>query len=666
MDMNKTATITTVFFGLLVLLLTDVEAKPAIQDANQVHPDSIFIKANEMKFRARRMWSNDQDSAKALMRSATDMALSIPDSNLIMELVRDWAVWMDRLNKPDSAKYYLDMGKRFSKNHQNVNYVNILMGYGDHYSSTKDYDQSLEYFKKAEMASIAIADSTKLPEIYIRIGNLLLVYTYDYELILEYYQKSVDLSKKYSNSMFQYILLYTATVNTIKIYPETHGLLFMEELLTMHHEMYPDLGRDVHHFELAAMLNLEGKSRQENIDRMKEYVKHTEAMNLYKAHTHGLSELAIAYENPDSTIHYLNILLEKSRERNDILYQLVGYSNLVLAYERKNDFRNALAYHRTYVSKNDSLKGLRQQTALAEIRERYESEKKEMEIAQLEEQKILQAALSDKRAMQRNWWIAAFIAVLVLLGSIILFYMMRLKTTSLQASVAEAKVRDMKQQHRIITMNSMIEGQENERKRIAQDLHDGLGGMLTTIKMHFSNIQNEVKQLDDLNIVEKTGLLIDHANTEVRKLAHEMMPGSLVKLGLSEALAELCDQNTVANKLDVHFEAVNMEDRLNETAEIMLYRITQELLNNIQKHSQANDVIVQLADTGVDITLTVEDNGTGFDVESINTEKGMGLKSIRSRAVFLQGDVNVQSEPGVGTTIIIRIPKKANIATPDA
>lgn len=208
----------------------------------------------------------------------------------------------------------------------------------------------------------------------------------------------------------------------------------------------------------------------------------------------------------------------------------------------------------------------------------------------------------------------------------------------------------------------MIEGQENERRRIARDLHDGLGGILTTIKMHFSNIQQEITKLDELNMVEKTGSLIEHANAEVRKIAHEMMPGSLVKLGLTDALEELCARNSMEGKLDVHFEKLNMDSRLSETAEVMLYRVAQELLNNIQKHSEATDVILQLSDTGEQIEMVVEDNGKGFNPDLIDTTTSMGLKSIKSRISFLNGTTIIESTLGTGTTISVSIPKNEHVS----
>ena len=201
----------------------------------------------------------------------------------------------------------------------------------------------------------------------------------------------------------------------------------------------------------------------------------------------------------------------------------------------------------------------------------------------------------------------------------------------------------------------MITGQEEERKRIAKDLHDGLGGLLATVKLQFGALQKEMQKISELNVYKKTNNLIDDACVEVRKIAHNMMPDALMKLGLYDAVKDMAENINENNKINIRVNNIGFEKRLDETKEVMLYRIIQELLNNILKHAEAKNIIIQFSQHENELTLTVEDDGKGFDVETAINKGGLGLKSIRSRVDYLKGKLEVDSEMGVGSTTTVRV-----------
>ena len=199
----------------------------------------------------------------------------------------------------------------------------------------------------------------------------------------------------------------------------------------------------------------------------------------------------------------------------------------------------------------------------------------------------------------------------------------------------------------------MITGQEKERSRIAQDLHDGLGGLMASIKAHLSKIRKEVQLLDGLNIYDKTRLLVNEAADEVRRIAHNMMPASLKHLGLSAAVHDLgvriSDQG-----LETHVEIYGQEFKLTDSIQIMIYRIIQELAHNAVKHAFAKELLLQLLFGDDNLSISVEDNGRGFDPN--NVEEGLGLHSTRSRVRYLQGTIEISTNDGKGTAIQIDIP----------
>ena len=200
----------------------------------------------------------------------------------------------------------------------------------------------------------------------------------------------------------------------------------------------------------------------------------------------------------------------------------------------------------------------------------------------------------------------------------------------------------------------MIEGQEAERLRIAKDLHDSLGGLLSTVKNHFSTIQNEVEDEAKGNLTEKTGALIDEACIEVRRISHNMMPHALALAGLEGVMEDLAEQLT-AEGYEVTLETKGDLNYFDETKKVMLYRLLQEIISNIRKHAMAKNILIQLLVHENIIQLIVEDDGKGFEYDKAIKKGGLGLKSINSRVAFLDGQIDWDTQPNKGTTISINI-----------
>jgi signal transduction histidine kinase len=150
--------------------------------------------------------------------------------------------------------------------------------------------------------------------------------------------------------------------------------------------------------------------------------------------------------------------------------------------------------------------------------------------------------------------------------------------------------------------------------------------------------------------------MVDNAAVEIRRIAHNMMPEVLIKMGLSKAINELCEHNNSAGSLKIVYQESGMEERLDASTEIMLYRIVQELLNNIIKHANAGNAIVQFIRDENRLSVTVEDDGKGFDVNSIETDKHTGIENIKTRVAYLNGNIQVESTRDVGTTVMMDFP----------
>ena len=199
----------------------------------------------------------------------------------------------------------------------------------------------------------------------------------------------------------------------------------------------------------------------------------------------------------------------------------------------------------------------------------------------------------------------------------------------------------------------MIEGQEKERQRIANDLHDDLGGLMATVKLHF----NALKDKKSPELFDKTNTLIDEAYNKVRSVAHAKNSGVIAKHGLLKSVKEMANKISISNQLEIEVIEYGLETRLENSLELTLFRIIQELISNAVKHAQASEISIHITNHGDMINLMVEDNGKGFNASQITkTNKGMGINSIDKRVEHLDGKMTIESEKNKGTTIIIDIP----------
>ncbi|WP_276388516.1 sensor histidine kinase [Eudoraea chungangensis] len=230
-----------------------------------------------------------------------------------------------------------------------------------------------------------------------------------------------------------------------------------------------------------------------------------------------------------------------------------------------------------------------------------------------------------------------------------LYYKNRVKAGQLELNEAH-------REQQIISMRSMLEGQEKERNRIARDLHDGLGNLLSSLKVKIGSLQINFDDKSTQKIYGTASQMIDEACNEVRKIAHEMMPQSLKKLGLRKALEDLVLKMDAIHEFEADFQVHGNEKIFDDNTNVMLFRIVQEALNNIVKYAKAKQVSVQLNYSEDWFDLAIEDDGVGFDTQSLKKEKGMGLKSIAFRTEFIGGTFDLNSRPGTGTLVTINIP----------
>lgn len=290
-----------------------------------------------------------------------------------------------------------------------------------------------------------------------------------------------------------------------------------------------------------------------------------------------------------------------------------------------------------------------------------ESEKKEQQLrlAKLETEQKNNDINNFKKLLtfkeKINTYYIVFIFIFIVLIILLLYaYKQRAKSMKQRDELHALAMEKEKQNSKISTLTALLEGQEQERGRLARDLHDGLGGLLSGTKLQLSSL-DPYKSESIEDEISKSITQIDGAVEELRRVAHNLMPDLLMKYGLEVAIQEFASR--VSNSaLEIHTEFINYTNSISEEKQLILYRIIQELVNNAIKHADTSEIIIQISEEENVLNLTVEDNGKGFDPTGLNVRKTAGFHNIESRVQFLKGTMNITSEQNIGTSIELQIP----------
>ncbi len=223
-------------------------------------------------------------------------------------------------------------------------------------------------------------------------------------------------------------------------------------------------------------------------------------------------------------------------------------------------------------------------------------------------------------------------------------------TQKFKQSINEQKIRT----------SSIIEGQEKERKKIARELHDGLGQKLTALKFNIEGLKGAASKNEKSRLTEIKNMLYETI-VEVRRISFNLMPSVLSDFGIIPALKNLSEQVSKSSNIDVVFENESNIQRLNKTVEINIYRITQEALNNAIKYAEADEVTIFVSNSDTCLTICISDNGKGFNTSYLDSKvrsvsSGNGIVNIQERTSLINGEFRIETGIGKGTKIMIKVP----------
>ncbi len=338
-------------------------------------------------------------------------------------------------------------------------------------------------------------------------------------------------------------------------------------------------------------------------------------------------------------------------EAKDLQINII--SRLLPAQEELGHYKSAYFNASEMIKLMDEVHNKEIHKEVEAINVKFETEKKEKEILSLQatnahqEVSLLTAAA---RANRRFWWgITATLSLLVLGTTFLIFRknsIHREKMAEREAALQKEKLFQVTQEGKNMALRAMLKGEELERTRMAQELHDGIGIMLSSLKLSLER--------GDSTDRPNPYKLVDRASSELRRVAQNMMPEALMKFGLMAAIEDLCDEINFNQKLQVTVQQFGMDKPIFDTVALQIYRTLQEVLNNIIKHAEATEVLVQLIQRNKRLFITVEDNGKGF-TPSAYRGPGHGLRNINSRINYLNGKLSWDSSPGKGTTVSIEV-----------
>jgi two-component system, NarL family, sensor kinase len=526
--------------------------------------------------------------------------------------------------------------------------ASMQMKIGGAYFRLGDYRSSLE----CQLEALRLYEKLKYPQgMGQALNNVAAVYEHQNLLgkALEYYQRAYELHQQTKN----FTEAGTSLINIGNIYFRKGEFILAKSTYNRALSLLPGQTQSTNH---AICLNNLSEIHiiQNDYDSAKLFseraLKTRQAIGDYNGVISSLNMMGRIYiklKNYGTAERYLHTALDSARNKN--ILPEVGKIQLNLSelYRERGDWKNSLESYIEYTTVKDSLLNQSGRAKISELQVQYETEKKEQQIA------LQHAALaSQQRTNERNIIIFSGL-VLTLILVIIILVLLR----SRQKRKQEIERKENEIALRETYIKASIASQEDERKRFAQDLHDGMGQWISSLRLILGQIGSSSSDEQKLVLIEKSDKIMHDMNHEFRSIAFNLMPHTLINYGLHAALVEMVSRLNSSGKVIFNLSAFGFPERLPELAEVSAYRIIQEWTNNILKYSSARNVTIQLTGHPDEAIIMIEDDGMGFSPDVLQRGTGNGWKNIQSRANLIKGKVEVDSSVGrTGTTFIVTMP----------
>ena len=591
-------------------------------------------------------------------------------------------------SSPEQAKkYYEEAGALSEELNYKKGTLKFISNYGYVLNMQGDYDASLDLNLKSINVSKDIGDSLALAKCLFNTGTSYQLLN-NYESAVSYYLRGKRIFAKLNNdaltarssdilqTLYQKLKRYDKAIElgneAIRLsrknnldYDLSNSLSNMaisynalnqpDNAIKLLDEALPISRKtDNKYLEVSIQLNFaQAFEKRLQFDSMEQHALETRklAVELGDVQSEGiaisqLSKVALYKNELKKAIELAALSNDLFRENNLKREQLTSLGILSNTSLALGNVREFMRYKEQENALSEQVLNENLQHKIVELEKKYENELKEEKITLLESNSLhQQLKITNKNILN--------IVLLSLVGILILLAVLFVKNYKQKLILRQQRIAELEIQQQLLATEAVLTGEEKERVRVAKDLHDGLGGLLSGIKFSFQNMKGNLTIPEENgNEYEKGMKMLDTSIDEIRRIAHNMMPETLVKYGLDTALEDFCSNIDQKGNIRVTYQSIGMKDyTIEQSKAINMYRIAQELTYNSLKHAQAKSIIVQLIKNEDNLSLTVEDDGIGFDPKSIENNKGIGWSNIYNRINFLKGKLDLQSIRGNGTSV---------------
>ena len=551
--------------------------------------------------------------------------------------------------KLDSAKQLIDKAYALVKNNGTIPYRNqvalLTNLYGSIQQQKQKYDSAVEKYLEAAKIYAETGNESKI--IY-TCYNLSVMYGFleDTSKALYYAREANKIAVNVNDSTFiiRSLIVLSEAMLTMKKYDSV--LLLSQKGLVMSELQKTPFTIGKFH-ELLGQYFIENRNKADSaIFHFNVALQYFKSINIPYDIARVLQKKGNAFLEGKDYNNAIKYSKEASALAKDLkLDQVLHYSllDLVKASEKLGLLDESYQYLKEYVTVNDSLQNRTNRKRVNELETRYQTQKKEAQL-------LAQQATIQKKNMLNYILAGSALALIVILS-------LSYRTYQQKQKIQQQRIIDLETQQQLNATEAVLKGEEQERTRLAKDLHDGLGGMLSGIKYSFNTMKgNLIMTPENTQAFERSMDMLDSSIKEMRRVAHNMMPEALVNFGLDTALKDFCNDISKSGALEVTYQSIGLETTvLDQTFAITIYRVVQELIHNTMKHAAARNAIVQITNTNGHLTVTVEDDGKGFDTSVLNQSDGIGWSNIQNRVEFLKGTLDVKSEKEKGTSVYIEL-----------
>ncbi len=549
------------------------------------------------------------------------------------------------LSNYSNAIEILDTTIKYTGGHSDCNcyLAEYQLQYLFNYSYSGNYEKAYQHGIKALKLAEETKNQNQIARINLRLGEVRQNLN-DFDGAVKNYETSINVCKK---NNFEYILnlnrwmLAKVYIDHYKDHPKAYKL--QKDLILSYRQLKDSA-------QLSGALNTTANGLIKNLRFSEAKVYLEEAYDIaqkvnYKLFTQyicfNLGKVALTEKRFDEAKRYFDegLKIAKETDNKDALATVAN--DLSNYYFAMHDFPKAFSAEFEVEDINGNARSKAVMSSVADAETKYQSEKKERTIIEQQLQIF----------KQRNWMMGIIGAAIIILLGGLLFYTKHQAKQKAQFDAEKLKLQTEK-------TSAIVEAEEHERIRLAKELHDGVGPMLSLAKFQLENAMSQTKfnSIEQESLFQNTNTMIDDAAREIRTVSHDLMPNALLMQGLVSAIREFVNRLSLSGKVKVSLDVANLDERLPQLTETVLYRVLQELVGNVIKHSNASSVQIQLIRHEYELTMVVEDNGKGFETSQVPIFKGIGLKNIISRIDFLNGKVNFDSSPNSGTTVIVEVP----------